>query len=76
MVQTMSVHPCHITLDRNPIATTKPPFKDNTETDNKNESSSSKIKQTPTQIQIQIILISPIQTPWITKYNHTIVHII
>ena len=34
------------------------------------------IKLTPTRIQIQIILIPPIQTAWITKYNHTIVQII
>ena len=71
------IHPCHITLDHNPIATTKQLSKDNTETDNENESGSSKINQTPTQIQIQIILIRPIQTPpWITKCNHTIVQII
>ena len=64
------VHPCQITLARNPIATTKPPSKDNTETDN------DRLKQTPTQIQIQIILIPPIQTPWIAKYNHTTAQII
>ena len=40
------VHPCRITLDRNPTATTKQQSKDNTETDNENESSSSKINQT------------------------------
>ena len=40
------VHPCHITLDHNPIATTKQLSKDNTETDNENESGSSKINQT------------------------------
>ena len=32
-------------LDRNPIATTKQPSKDNTETDNENGSSSSKMSQ-------------------------------
>ena len=40
------VHLWHITIDHNPVATTKQPSKDNTETDNKNESSSSKINQT------------------------------
>ena len=40
------VHPCRITLDRNPIATTKQQSKDNTETNNENKSSSSKINQT------------------------------
>ena len=40
------VRPCRITLDRNPIATTKQRSKDNTETDNENESTLSKINQT------------------------------
>ena len=40
------VRSCRITLDRNPIATTKQRSKDNTETDNENESTSSKINQT------------------------------
>ena len=46
MVQAVRVHPCCITLDCNPITTTKQPSKDNTETNNENESSSSKINQT------------------------------
>ena len=40
------VHPCRMTLDCNPIATTKQQSKDNTETDNENKSSSSKSNQT------------------------------
>ena len=40
------IHPCFITLDCNPITTTKQPSKENTETKNENESSSSKINQT------------------------------
>ena len=36
------VHPCCITLDRNPITATKQPSKGNTETNNENKSSSSK----------------------------------
>ena len=40
------LHPCRITLDCNPITTTKQPPKENNKTNNENESSSSKIKQT------------------------------
>ena len=40
------VHPCCITLDLNPIATTKQPSRGNTETNIENKSSSSKINQT------------------------------
>ena len=46
MVQTVIVHPCCFTLDRNPITTTKQPSKDNTETDNEHVSISLKISQT------------------------------
>ena len=44
MVQTVRVHPCCITLDRNPITTTKQPSKGNT--DNEHVSISLKINQT------------------------------
>ena len=40
------LHPCRITLDCNPITTTKQPPKENNKTNNENKSSSSKIKQT------------------------------
>ena len=48
------VHPCRITLDRNPIATTKQPSKGNTGTGNENRSSSSKMNQTDSNLDLDL----------------------